>query len=541
MKRKLIRPLCLLAVVLCSFGLVTAQVTSQSRIRVTAEAAITGYRSYRQGDRLYVIILSPVSAATDTSLQAGGFEDLQVSQQGQDLSISFRLEPGKSAAVQQKANVIEIAIQGSTQPQVAATDFSGSDLVGGGQARNEAESSASELRSDASLVTPASGTTTNSGTSGTRSDAAVATPISNTDEIQKKNKLTVVNDEDLAVPESPAFTVLGLTPQTVIRPATPKEFVSSLLNGLDEHGNVQTGLAFDAVPFLVFGGDTISLYDYNHSYLTRVLSRTQTSFATTKGTGDKDKSVRLALGLHMTLWDRGDPRTDKELFKCYDRVEQQINKDVVDFMINKGVKDPGFASFLAEQKTRFKTVTDQCDVEARERNWKSSAIVIGAAPSWISPTGTSDNFRWNGGGVWASLAYGFDGLTGLQRNSQLIFHARFRSNEQVPYPDHAGNFFTQKSSFVGSRLRLGDPDTNLSFEGVYIRLKRPGQAWDNSYRFLAGLERRVAQNIWFQLSVGKDSGRGDGNNKAFIKGTFNWGFVRKNDPVSPSVADLPKP
>ena len=553
MKWKAITHVCVCALLLGVCARATAQVPSQSRVRVTAEAAITGYRSYRQGDRLYVLILSPVSPATDTSLLAGGFEDLQVTQQGADLAISFRLDPSKSVAVQQKANVIEIAIQGSSPQRLpftevtrsetpradmvrsdARADMVRSDLGGDVQARSEAETSPSAPRSE-----------TNGGSSDAPvrpSDAAVApAPIATIDELQKANKLSILNDEDLAVPESPAFTVLGLTPQTVVRPATPKEFVSSLLNGVDEHGNLQSGLAFDAIPFLVFGGDGVSLYKYNHNYMMRLLSRTQTSFATTKGTGDADKSIRLALGLHMTLWDRGDPRADTELFKCYDQVERQINSDVVEFMTTKGVKDPGFPAFFAEQKTRFKTVTDECDVKARERNWKSSGLVIGAAPSWISPTGTTDKFRWNGGGVWASLAYGFEGVGGLERNSQLIFHARFRSNEQVPDPDNPGNFLTQKSTFFGTRLRLGNPDTNVSFEGVYIRLKRPGELRDNSYRYLVGLERRIAQNIWFQLSLGSDAGRRDSNNKAFIKGTFNWGFVKKEDAVSPAVSAMPPP
>lgn len=528
--RKLITSLCLFLLVVSASRLATGQVASQGRIRITAETAITGYRSYRQGDRLYVLILSPVSPATDTTLPAGSFEDLQVNQQGQDLAVSFRLRPGESAAVQHRANVVEISIQGSPQQPLSITEGNRSETDGNAQSRNKTEQPTGGPRTAPNAETVEAPTRS--------SGPAVPAPISNITGIQQDNNLKVLNDEDLAVPESPAFTILGLTPQTVIRPATPKEFVSSLLNGVDEHGNLQSGLALDAVPFLIFGGDGISLYDYNHSYLTRLLSRTQTSLATTKGTGDKDKSVRLALGFHMTLWDRGDPRTDSELFKCYDKVDQKIQTDVADFLVNTpgGVKAPTFPSFLAAQKARFTTETNDCDVKARDRNWKSSALVIGAAPSWISPTGTSDKFRWNGGGFWASLAYGFEGVTGLQRNSQLIFHARFRSNEQVPDPANPGNFFTQKSSFFGTRLRLGNPDTNLSFEGVYIRLKRLGEPKDNSYRYSLGLERRVAQNIWFQLSVGKNSGRTDGDNKAFIKGTFNWGFVRKEDPSSPTVS-----
>src|ERR1051326_6742315 len=98
---------------------------------------------------------------------------------------------------------------------------------------------------------------------------------------------------DLSVPESPAFTVLGVTPQTVTRPASPRALATSLLNGVDPQGNFQTGLALDTVPYLLFMGNSITVNDYRNSTGTRFLSNTQVSFATTKGSSD-DKSLRLA-------------------------------------------------------------------------------------------------------------------------------------------------------------------------------------------------------------------------------------------------------
>lgn len=524
---------------------------SQGRIRITAEAPINGYRTFTQGDRFNLLISAPNSPATESDL---GIDDVQVLHQGQDLLISFRLRQGTTASVRQKLNVIEISIQSSGQangpgPFVpnaptaeTSTDSNGSvalksngdgigEAVGGQPENTAAESSQPSSNGTAKKVSGAHVL----GASTTPAPVSPPRALLNED-ILKDNKLNVVSDEDLAVPESPAFTILGLTPQTVSRPATPKEFASSLLNGVDEHGNFQSGLALDAVPFLVFAGDSVSLYRYNRNYMLRLLSRTQTSFATTKGTGDDDKSIRLALGLHMTVWDKGDPRADDQLFACYDRVDQPIQQAVQDFLIKKGgVKSPDFPAFLASQKELFATKTNECDAEARKRNWKRTGFVIGAAPSWISTTGTTDKFRWNGGGVWASFAYGFEGVSGLQDNSQLIFHVRFRSNEQVPDPATPGNFFTQDSSYFGTRLRLGNPDTNVSFEGVYIRLKRAGEARDNSYRYSLGFERRIAQNIWFQLALGSDAGRRDSNNQAFVRGTFNWGFTRKQEATSPSL------
>src|ERR1043165_2392672 len=56
------------------------------------------------------------------------------------------------------------------------------------------------------------------------------------------------------VPNSPAFAVLNGTPEQVIRPSTPRQFGAAVLNGVDPNGNFQTGLAVDANPFMIFGG-----------------------------------------------------------------------------------------------------------------------------------------------------------------------------------------------------------------------------------------------------------------------------------------------
>src|SRR5262249_4604445 len=95
-------------------------------------------------------------------------------------------------------------------------------------------------------------------------------------------KLLAFADADLAVPESPAFTVLGLSPETVVRPSSPREFASSLLNGVDRNGNFQSGVALDFAPYLTLAADEMTLGQYRSNYKLRFLSRTQFSFANTK-------------------------------------------------------------------------------------------------------------------------------------------------------------------------------------------------------------------------------------------------------------------
>jgi hypothetical protein len=371
---------------------------------------------------------------------------------------------------------------------------------------------------------------------------------------------------DMSVPESPAFTVLGLTPETVTRPTSPRQFATSLLNGVDTSGNFQSGLALDFVPYLLLAGDQSTLRDYQTRYVTRLFSRSQFSFATTKGASDDDKSMRLALGLNLTLWDRGDPRTDEELMTCLSTMklprpptqlepelleEPPSSADPREFAeqqkrYNEAVKRFGERLKLyTADNARFESekleaiefnngVSSRCRDESRKRNWNRSSWTIAAAPSWISTTGQTKNFIWNGGGFWTSLAYGFEGIPGLKDRSQLILHGRYRNNEQVPDPDSAGNFFSQNSAFFGSRFRHGSPTFNGSFEYTFLRTRLAGKASDNSARLSLGFERRIAGDTWFTLSLGGETGRADGKNNGFVLSSFKWAFSERKDVPTPN-------
>jgi hypothetical protein len=351
-----------------------------------------------------------------------------------------------------------------------------------------------------------------------------------------ENQPNTLADADLAVPESPAFTVLGLTPQTVVRPTSPRAFASAFLSGVDEHGNFQSGVALDTVPYLVFAGPQLTLRQYRHSYSTRLLARTQFSFGNTKGASDEDKSVRLAMGLRLTLWDKGDPHMDDELLNCFANDLKLPPPPTVIDPNNPGALSPADLAVRAGVSAQNVAAADKCREQARKRNWNRSSWIVALAPSWISPTGETKNFKWNGGGFWTSLAYGFEGIPSLEKNSQLIVHLRYRNNEQVADPNNAGKFLIQNSVFLGGRWRFGNENASANFEGVFQRIREKGKDWDSSARYSLGLERRIAENLWFSLSFGSQRGRQDGKNDGFVLSSFRWGFGQKRKFAIPGLA-----
>jgi hypothetical protein len=377
-----------------------------------------------------------------------------------------------------------------------------------------------------------------------------ASPSAFDEAVEKVNLANV----DLSVPQSPAFTVLGITPETVVRPTSPRQFASSLLNGIDQRGNFQSGVALDFAPYLLHAGDHLTLHDYRKSYGLRLLARSQVSFATTKGASEDDKAIRLATGVHLTLFDFGDPHSDSELMQCFkDNLKlpgpptiappeepeagaPDIEKLKYELELKK------FNDAMAEYERARKAIvpdniaaSEKCRELSRKRNWNRSSWIVAAAPAWISETGATKDLRYDGAGVWSSIAYGFEGVPGLEHTSQLIFHLRYRDNESVPDPDSKGTFFRQDGLFAGARLRVGTENTTAAFEGVFQRLRRHGQPFDNSARFALGLEKKVSENMWFQVAFGSQTSTPEGKSKGFVLTSFKWGFTQKRTFDTPGL------
>ncbi|MDQ6788461.1 MAG: hypothetical protein M3033_16785 [Acidobacteriota bacterium] len=390
-------------------------------------------------------------------------EDLQnagVKIVGNEIIYSFKLDNGVEAICQNVNNGLEIILSGVTT---------------GSGTQNPNPPTPSQPSNVASSLT----------------DTAKEAPKKEAEKEAKKDIL------DLSVPESPGFTILGLNPQTVVRPASPREFVATLINGLDNNGNFQTGVAIDTAPYLLLANSlrdeeafnpdgtrktpVLSLADYrknpNGFNITRFASRIQFSLATTKGTTTDDKSARIGSGLHFTIFDYGDPRMDTKFDDCFIKFDDDIERQArIDLNLNPDltVLPPTLddANKIEERIQQLLTSSwlerfkKGCVEASKKRNFSRSSFIVGGAGSWISKSGESSKFTYNGTGFWSSLAYGFEGLPGLEQKAQLIFHFRRRIKEEVPDPLNIGKFIAKDSNLFGARLRFGTPKLTGNIEGV---------------------------------------------------------------------------
>lgn len=279
---------------------------------------------------------------------------------------------------------------------------------------------------------------------------------------------------DLSIAESPAFTVLGLTPG-VARPATPRELAAALLNGIDSRGNPQTGLSLDIAPYWLAAGHLVDSRIYKANPIVRLLAGAQLSLATAKAARPEAPS-RLAAGMLVSIFDKGDPRLDDALADCLLKAAERA-------LAIRLPCPPGENCPTEENTRRESLLKNTCREQSRRRNWNRSALAIGAARDTQSPAYA----------LWSSLAYGFEGVPGLDTTSQLILQWSRRNNRP------AG----------GLRLRAGTTDSHLSLEWV---------GSDGVSQLSLGVERRIADNLWLEIMAGGSSSR-----RIFLLTSFHWG------------------
>lgn len=334
---------------------------------------------------------------------------------------------------------------------------------------------------------------------------------------------------DFSIPESPGFVVLGMVPQTVVHPRTLRELVFSLKNGIDESGNLKTGLALDFAPLQLLSGD-LSIRDYlgkapvesSFNSLNHALLNTTVSLATSKGTTSDDKSVKLGLGVHIPLIDKSDGRNDPWLRACYASAYGTAWEAIRTSQSNPENVDE-------EALEPAKELAQKCFTGAPSTRWNASVWTVSAGYALSSASGEYGDLESGGYGIWSSYAYGFEGAPKLlSENAQLIFHAKSLYKEHVPNPsgDAAGALDTieRDNTAVGLAFRMGKENFNVSLQGSYSWIDDRTNDRDEELRRLAlGVEYKVAKDIWLVASIGGTGGGSATDDDSFVLGELKFG------------------
>jgi len=322
---------------------------------------------------------------------------------------------------------------------------------------------------------------------------------------------------DLAIPESAAFTVLGITPAKVTKPGTLPELAAGVANGVDSHGKLQNGVAIDVNPFRMIYGNRLLLENFKDPVI-GTLARTSLSLATT--TEAASKTGHAAVGIHFAVIDLSDPHNDPDLITCL-----KTELDKIPLPTTPTIEKPKIV-ISAEVK---KAVQDCRDAFA-ERVWNRTSWTVAAASAHISSDTTAQNLKSDGGGVWSSFAYGFEQLgkdNWWYQHAQLIVHAHARNGEHVTDENKVTTDHDRR--LYGTRLRIGSANRNGSLELTH---ETDRTAANRSRRNAAvlSLEQKLFEGVWLQVALGREQVHGGDGTGIVARSTFHWQFnQKKND------------
>jgi len=387
---------------------------------------------------------------------------------------------------------------------------------------------------------------------------------------RESETLARVQDFNKNVLNSPAVAALNATSEKSVAVNSPDEFAVNLLNGFDQNGNFQKGIALDASPFKLFFGGKTTLADYRSSRAIRFLSNTQFSIATVAGDDAEDKSSKLALGLQFSPLDlftlnQSDPKmndkflgcsrkTLKSIWKNTPRASEIARNKITDQDLRRKIMsskpgDPNypkkqeienewkkilFANLDAEFSGKeFQNCKEELDSELENANgWTA-----GLAPVWLSKEGDLDDLEFTGMTAWTSLAINlpFSDSKFFDSDGRITLHANYQFDELSPIAGAENQFEEQDKLVLAALLNLEGPDSlagdifqkfKFTFETLYLDADKETQPDDSYFQVSAKAQfkmPKIGENIWLNLSYGKTIGR-FGEEASFVRTGLNWAF-----------------
>jgi hypothetical protein len=159
-----------------------------SRISVVADAPLNDYVSYRRGDDFFVVIPQAHAPVLGDELRGRGLSGAEVARRGNDVLLSFHLEPGATVRINQNFNRLDMifAMPGETtasqanvirvEPAPAASVEQKSETSTGGQINASAETRVTDTPVTAALTATATESSTLSANSAAGTKTGTSLP-----------------------------------------------------------------------------------------------------------------------------------------------------------------------------------------------------------------------------------------------------------------------------------------------------------------------------------------------------------------------------
>lgn len=322
---------------------------------------------------------------------------------------------------------------------------------------------------------------------------------------------------NFAVPDMPAFKVLGTDPSNLLRPSTPKA-VALTMSSFNENGKLILPRAFalEISPALLLnshkGPQQLIQYSKN-----AVLNSFRISIGSSSDTLLSTSGRSLAIGLRISLINEGDFGTDTE-------AQKEIAKALRTFRTKSVASEKAFAisiDALAEYKDdpdlfieshlaaynkflatpeepnqeEFLDRVKQLKEDYRKKHWNDEKLDLAISVLSSSPDSIVKNLRFNQAQLWLTWAH----KLGKSNKAQLLagINAQVTKNLLDTSKTRQSNSYFNLS--VPVRLLFGSNRIKGYGEGQY---QYNGQLKESSLQLSLGTEINIIDGVWANLYGG---------------------------------------
>jgi hypothetical protein len=306
---------------------------------------------------------------------------------------------------------------------------------------------------------------------------------------------------DFAVPDIPAFKMLGSGESSMLRPSTPEALaimVSEFLTG--SNNIIPNSFSAEIAPYILFNYNTLTLQDYDKNAVLYSLRISAGSM-----NDDEGNASALSFGARLTLIDEGDLKNDKEYRgELFLLTAELINLDSLfedrfleenDYLIEEVASDDQkrkeMEEYINEGKKEYEefiglTFNERLDLikeEYKSKNWNKRKWDIAAATLGISDS-TNSKIKFAEHSIWSSFGLPVSDWGHLLFGGNLNFIS-------------AGNLFTSfniSSRFYGGINRIkGFAEVQFGFDDM-----------NSASKLLTdfGAEINIYDGIWINFFAG---------------------------------------
>lgn len=339
---------------------------------------------------------------------------------------------------------------------------------------------------------------------------------------------------DMSVPTTPAFAVLGTTPETILQPKAPRDLAVSLVQSLSNDDKLGKGVGFDIAPYMLAYGKATSLQDYQMDGRIRALSNVQLSFGAVKQDAASGSVTRAAGGASFVLFDEGDPRNrGSALAGCFTKGTDEMLGDGsklppwVGDALKAQFKGEDPKPFMAEATKQLSAHFDKCRKQFKQATWNSTRWTGGLAQA-VHNRGGGTHRGANGFWTTYSLNLNGDDHTDLSQResegrSQALFHYRRTNREEVASTSDPRGFMLRRGDMLALGAKYGSDTRNLSIEASWQRGRFDNGDTEKARKLAIGGELMVSKDLWLVVSIGGRGGQKNGNNSPFVLGGLKFG------------------